>query len=298
MNTDIKVTVLTPTFNRDYILTNLFNSLCRQSDQRFLWLIVDDGSSDNTREVVGSFEENFEIQYIYKENGGKHTAINVGMQWIHTEYTFIVDSDDYLKDNAIELINKWIEETSGITGLAGIAGCRVNEENKIIGQFPNKCEYIDCLNSERRKYKLIGDKAEVYKTDLLKSHPFPIYEDERFLPESVVWNQFSLEGLKIRWYKEGIMTCGYLKDGLTSATKNIDHFRKNFKGYRDEFIISMQVLKFPYSYSAASVFYARCCAIGKSKNCLKDGGDYSEVCCAGRILILLMGQFRHKIGRY
>lgn len=294
MNTDVKITVLTPTFNRAYILTELFNSLCRQSDQRFSWLIVDDGSSDNTKEVVDSFEGNFEIQYIYKENGGKHTAINAGMKWIHTEYTFIVDSDDYLKDNAIEFVHKWIEETSEITDLAGIAGLSVNEKDEIIGQFPDYCEYIDCFNSERRKYRLLGDKAEIYKTELLRSHPFPVYADERFLPESVIWNQFSLEGLKVRWYKKGIKICEYMEDGLTLAAKNIDHFRNNFKGYKDDCNLNIKVLGFPYNYLAVSTFYARCCAIGKRKDCLND----FNLSTFKKIFIKLIGQLRHKIGRY
>lgn len=293
MDFDINVTILTPTYNRAYALPKLYDSLCKQTDKRFIWIIVDDGSSDNTKEVVLSFKCDFEIEYIYKQNGGKHTAVNVGVQRIQTEYTFIVDSDDYLKNNAIEYINKWIKETAGITGLAGVSGL-ASVKNEIIGQFPDDCEYIECLNSERKQYNLQGDKSEVYKTELLKYHPFPVYEDERFMPESIVWNQFSLEGLKIRWYKECIKVCEYLDDGLTSATKNIDHFRKNFKGYRDDCALSLKVHRFPYNYSAASVFYARCYAIGEAEHCLDNLGTT----LIDRSIIILLGKIRYKTGRY
>lgn len=294
MDSDIKVTVLTPTFNRAHTLPRLYDSLCRQTDRRFVWLIVDDGSSDQTGEAAGGFEGDFEIQYIYKENGGKHTAVNAGVEHVHTEYTFIVDSDDHLREHAIKLVNGWIEETSGITGLAGIAGLKANESGDIIGQFPDHCEYIDCLNSERRKYRLMGDKAEIYKTELLKSHPFPVYADERFMPESVIWNLFSLEGLKVRWYKKCIEVCEYREDGLTSSMKNMDHFRDNFKGYRDDCIMNLKVLEFPYNYSAVSVFYARCCAAGKREGCLDDLGLSS----IEKNVMRFMGRLRCQTGRY
>lgn len=294
MISDTKVTILTPTYNRAHTLPQLYNSLLRQSDKRFSWVIVDDGSSDATREVVSGFAANFPLKYIYKQNAGKHTAINCGMQSIDSEFTFIVDSDDYLKDNAIELINRWIVDIAGVTGLAGVAGLSVDEENKVMGQFPNNCEYIDCFNSERKLCKLLGDKAEVYKTELLKSHPFPVYEDERFMPESIVWNQFSLEGLKVRWYKDCIKVCKYLEDGLTSATKNIDYFKKNYKGYRDDYALNLKVFRFPYNYLSVSVFYARCKAIKRTKGCF----DNFEVNIFEKNLITLLGEFRYFLGRF
>src|SRR5699024_9715525 len=116
-----------------------YNSLLNQSDMRFVWVIVDDGSTDNTKALVESFKtDNFPIMYLYKENGGKHTAVNLGVKYIDTKYTFIVDSDDFLRENAIELVDKWIEEIDGIKGFAGISGVRVyNEEGQnIIGEFP------------------------------------------------------------------------------------------------------------------------------------------------------------------
>lgn len=293
----IKTTILTPTYNRAYTLPRLYDSLIRQKDKHFIWLIVDDGSDDNTKEIVDGFkQQDFLIKYVYKENGGKHTAINWGMKLVETDYTFIVDSDDFLRDNAMGLVNHWVDEIEGLPGFAGVAGTKVKagKENSIIGQFPTDYEYIDCLNSERKQKKLLGDKAEVYKTELLKQNPFPEYKDEKFIPESIVWNKFSLMGLNVRWHKEGIMVCTYLEDGLTHATKKISHFEKNFQGYRDDCKLSLEVMKFPYNYSASSVFYAKCHALGKGKDCLDD----FNISCLRKVLIKIFGMIRYQWGRY
>lgn len=293
----INVTILTPTYNRAYTLPRLYESLLRQSDKRFCWVIVDDGSRDDTKTVVNDFmSDNFSIRYIYKENGGKHTAINWGMQYINTEYTFIVDSDDYLCEDAIGLINKWAKEMVGIAGFAGFAGVRISDKKgcHTIGEFPKKYDYIDCLNSERKRNKLMGDKAEVYKTELLKKNPFPEYKDEKFMPENVIWNRFSLMGLKVRWHKEGITICEYLDDGLTAATKKLSHFENNIKGYRDDCEISLKALKFPYNISAGSVFCAKCIALKRTE---KSMGGF-DITFIERIFIILLGKIRYRMGRY
>ncbi len=293
----VKTTILTPTYNRAYTLSRLYDSLMRQKDKRFVWLIVDDGSDDNTKEIVDRFKQHdFLIRYIYKGNGGKHTAINWGVGFIETDYTFVVDSDDFLTDNAMELINHWVDEIEGLPEFAGVAGTRVKDDkaNSIIGQFPVACEYIDCLNSERKQKKLLGDKAEVYKTELLKQNPFPEYKNEKFIPESVVWNKFSLMGLKVRWHKEGIVVCTYLEDGLTCATKKMSHFEKNFWGYRDDYKLRLKVMKFPYNYLAGSVFCAKCYALGKGKKCLDD----FKLSIFGKALIKILGIIRYQLGRY
>lgn len=292
----IKITVLTPSYNRAHTLPRLYESLLRQKNNRFKWLIVDDGSTDNSKYVIENFDNSkFQIDYVYKKNGGKHTAINVGMKYIDSEYTFIVDSDDYLNDDAIELVEKWIDDIESLDNFAGVAGIRTysNNVNDIIGEYPRNINYIDCLNSERKKNHLLGDKAEVYKTKLLKEYPFPEYENEKFIPESVIWNEFALMGLKVRWHKESLIICEYLNDGLTAAVNNLSFFEKNIKGYLEDCRINLKVLKFPFNYLAASTFYAKCMAI-KRTNCLND----LHLTIAGNIIIKLLGFIRYRIGRY
>lgn len=292
-----KVTILTPTYNRAHTLPRLYNSLLCQKDMHFEWVIIDDGSDDNTKEIIEGFKtKDFPIRYMYKENGGKHTAINMAVKAIETSYTFIVDSDDFLLENTMELVNHWIEEIDDDSSFAGVAGVRVHDdvEHSVIGQFPEKYEYVDCLNSERKKKKLIGDKAEVYRTNLLKANPFPEYKDEKFMPENVIWNKFALMGLKVRWHKEGIVVCEYLEGGLTSATRKKSHFKNNFKGYREECNLSLKVLPFPYDLSAGSVFYAKCCDWGWNKQCLNE----FNISKLEKLIIIMLGEVRHKVGRY
>ena len=102
------VTVLTPTYNRGHLLGKLYDSLCRQTDKSFQWLIIDDGSVDNTEDVVKNFcaMNVLSIEYHKKNNGGKHTALNYSHSYIKGGYVVIVDSDDYLLPCAIEEIRR------------------------------------------------------------------------------------------------------------------------------------------------------------------------------------------------
>lgn len=293
----VQITVLTPTYNRAYTLPKLYKSLERQTDKKFEWIVVDDGSNDNTKDLIASYQaSDFPIRYYYKNNSGKHAAINLGMKYVNTEFTFIVDSDDYLCDDAIYLANMWISEIQNDYTFAGVAGVRVkdNEEHSLIGQYPNKCNMIDCLNSERKKYNLMGDKAEIYKTSLLKQNPFPEYQNEKFIPESVIWNRFALMGLKVRWHREALVVCEYLEDGLTSSAQSIAHFRDNFMGYLDDCNLNLKVLKFPFDISAGAVFFARCIAINRTTDFVKGLNIYG----IRRTIIKLFGYVRFILKKY
>ncbi|MCS2864766.1 glycosyltransferase family 2 protein [Bacteroides thetaiotaomicron] len=113
------VTVFTPTYNRAYILNDLYQSLCRQTCRKFEWLIVDDGSTDNTEGLVASWldEGKMSLRYIKQPNGGKHRAINKGIQEANGDLFFIVDSDDYLAKNAIERILFFMDLSKTIISL-------------------------------------------------------------------------------------------------------------------------------------------------------------------------------------
>ena len=286
---DALLTIVTATYNRAGYLRRLYDSLVNQGSKKFIWIIIDDGSTDDTEEIVKNFvNDDFPVIYRKKDNGGKHTALNYGIPLIKTPYTFIVDSDDYLFKNAIELVYQWILEIADDPRFAGVAGNRMNESNNsIIGSYPNK-EYVDCLNSQRVFKHLLGDKAEIYKTDLLRSNPFPVFDGEKFIPESVVWNKISDMGLMLRWHKESLVKCGYLENGLTSSVRSIDAFKKNYNGFKEDFRINFRTLPFPFNYSAASVFYAKCIAINNCEKCL----DNIEISFLKRILIRVLGRIR------
>ncbi|MBD5550030.1 MAG: glycosyltransferase family 2 protein [Lachnospiraceae bacterium] len=215
----ISVTVFTPTYNRGYIIQNLYESLRSQTNKNFEWIVIDDGSADNTEMLFQKWllEDNgFEIKYCKVENGGKHRAINKAVDMASAEAFFIVDSDDYLLDKAIDKVIDWFETIRKNDSFAGISGLRGKTEKYPIGGWGNfDSSYIDITNLEREKYGLLRDKAEVYKTSILKKYRFPEYDGENFITEGVVWNAIARDGYKLRWYKEIIYICDYREDGLT-----------------------------------------------------------------------------------
>ncbi len=239
------ITVFTPTYNRAYRLSKLYESLKRQTSNCFEWIIVDDGSTDDTRALIEGWTKNdngFDIRYIHKENGGKHTAINAGVAAAKYDWFFIVDSDDYVTDDAIEKVEEWTENLTD-TQIAGVSGTSIFPDKRIIGekiQFASG-DYIDAKNTERGKYGLGGDKAEVYRTEILRKYPFPVFEGEKFLTELCVWNEIARNGYKVRWYNYPLKICEYLEDGLTSQNKNNQLMLNNFNGY----LCSMKYMLMP-----------------------------------------------------
>ena len=142
------ITVLTPTYNRKEKIQKLYKSLCAQEDKEFLWLIVDDGSTDITEKIVKEFisDKIIKIEYIKKPNGGKHTALNIGIKNILTELTFIVDSDDWLTNDAIKKIKTIHSKYRNNKEICGYSFLRKFSNDKINGKYSQNNEIIDKLN--------------------------------------------------------------------------------------------------------------------------------------------------------
>lgn len=242
------ITILTPTYNRAHTLPQAYNSLCEQTCFDFEWIIVDDGSVDDTAQLVESWirqESRFPIIYLSQPNGGKHRAVNHGIRNAKAAYTLILDSDDFLTCDAVATVHTWIESISGLSGFAGVAGLKGwTSKEGAIGGTPNT-EYIDATNTQRIHLGLMGDKAEIYKTALLREYPFPEFEGENFLRESAVWDRLALLGYKLRWYNKIIYKCEYLEDGLTKANEFLRALN-NFQGYTYCAQLAVQVLPFLY----------------------------------------------------
>lgn len=184
MSDHIKLTVFTPAYNRAGTLVRTYHSLRKQSCKQFVWLIVDDGSRDHTKELVEEWMKNqngFEIQYIYKENGGMHTAHNVAYENISTELNVCIDSDDCLATDAIQkILDKWEEVKD--KGYAGIIGLDADmHTGEIIGKgFPQ--EMKETTLSGYYAQGGLGDKKLVYVTKIIKSvPPYPVFENERYV---------------------------------------------------------------------------------------------------------------------
>ena len=216
------ITIFTPTYNRGYIIETLYYSLCRQTNKDFEWLIIDDGSMDNTREIIQTFikEGLVNIRYFEQPNRGKHRAINYGVMEACGDLFFIVDSDDYLADNALEHIYKYYSDICEDDSFCGLCGLKAHFNGDII-LSGNNFGILDCsLLDFRYKYHYKGDAAEIYKTDILRQYPFPEIEDEKFCPEGLVWFRMS-DKYKLRFFYEKIYFCEYLNDGLTNKIINI-----------------------------------------------------------------------------
>lgn len=213
-----KLAILTPSYNRAYTLPKLFDSLMCQTCFDFKWYIVDDGSTDDTAEKIKQFQNGcFEVVYIKKTNGGKHTALNEGMRHIEEALTFIVDSDDYLTGDAVETIMHDWKNYGSDPIICGLSYYRLYANGAIIGDpYCSDGVMIDTYTNVRINRNVKGDKAEIYRSDILKAYPFPEFPDEKFISEAIVWNAISRAGFQLAFIPKGIYYCEYLPGGLTA----------------------------------------------------------------------------------
>lgn len=229
----MEFTVFTPTYNRAYIIKKLYLSLKQQTFKDFEWIVIDDGSTDNTSKVFNAImHDNHDFPIIYKkiDNKGKHNAVNLGVQMSSGRLFFIVDSDDYLPGNALETLFQYEQsiEDERKDCFAGVSGLKGIENNTAFGTSFSG-DYLDCTYLEAQSNNIFGDKSEVYYTDLLKKYPFPVFENEKFIPESVVWNVIAADGYKLRYFNSITYYCDYLEDGLTKQGE--EKYKSIPKGY-------------------------------------------------------------------
>lgn len=210
------ITVFTPTYNRINLLPHCFDSLKRQTCKDFLWLIVDDGSKDGTRELVQKWmaEADFEIRYIYKENEGLHTAYNAAIDVLDTELAICVDSDDYLTDDAIaQIAVKW--SRYGGSDYAGIVALNRTEEQSVLGKhFPDlpMAYLIDlyCHHGCRSDLKMI------YRAQLLKDEgPIPAFYCEKHMNPYYLFLKIDKK-LPMLIMNSAVCVVNYQKDGLSA----------------------------------------------------------------------------------
>ena len=211
------LTILTPTYNRQNNLKTLYQSLQKQSIKGFEWLIVDDGSTDDTKRKIEEYKStsDFPVRYIYKENGGKHTALNLGIKNITTILTFIVDSDDALTPDAVEVIFNIHKKYENKTGICGYSFLRQFTNGEINGNNFAENEITDSyINVRINGNDTYADKAEVFFTRCLKEFPFPEYPGEKFLGEDIVWVRMARK-YKMVHINKAFYICEYLEGGLT-----------------------------------------------------------------------------------
>ena len=221
------LTVFTPTYNRAYILNQCYESLVRQSCKDFIWLIIDDGSTDNTKELVEEWMKNdngFEIRYHYKKNGGMHTGHNAAYELIDTELNVCIDSDDFMPDNAVELIvNFWNEY--GSDKYSGIVALDIYKNGEVIG-----CKLPDKKSTTLSGFYDNGgqgDKKLIYRTEVINKYPsYPEFKGEKFVPLDYKYLLID-QDYELLIMNEAVCVVEYMEDG---SSKNM--FRQYYKNPR------------------------------------------------------------------
>ena len=224
------ITIMTPTYNRADLLYRLYNSLKNQKNTEFEWLIVDDGSTDDTKYVIEQFvsEKQINIRYIYQENAGKAKAFNNGVRNADGELFLCVDSDDFLADGAIDKIllcgNSLCDD-----GIAGIAALKEDTAGKMLcDYFPSELKYETTFKLSE-KHNLGGEWSLLYKTEILKEYLFPEINGEKFITECVIYDKIA-QKYKMFLLNDVITVCEYQQDGLTNNI--VENMIKNPTGYK------------------------------------------------------------------
>lgn len=223
------LTIFTPSFNRGYMLNKCYESLKNQTVKDFKWLIVDDGSTDNTRELVDSWidEGILDIKYKYQENQGMHGAHNTAYELIDTELNVCIDSDDYMPDDAVEKIIIFWEKNKS-HNLAGIIALDAYENGNVIGsEFPNSMKETT-LFEVNNIHKISGDKKLIYRTELTKAYPYPLFEGEKYVGLAYKYYKID-ENYKLGVLNEIVCIVEYLDDG--SSKNMLKQYRNNPRGF-------------------------------------------------------------------
>ena len=272
----MRFTVLTPSYNRGDLLWGLFQSLQRQTFHDFEWVIVDDGSTDNTDQVVAQMrntEHFFPIIYKKTPNGGKHRAWNRGLELASGEMIFGCDSDDYLTDDALEKadhIEKTIPPEERIH-FAGICGLKGFKNRTMVGDtFPG--DYMDMTYLERIHNNVKGDKTEIFYTSVWKKYKYFEFENEKFITEATSLMRMAEDDLKIRFFNCIVKIIEYRPDGLTASSRSL--FDQNPQGWG--------------MYIHQRIRYGLLNGQGKRDVIL----DYYDR-CRGRLSILQMAKYLH-----
>lgn len=216
------LSVITPTYNREKELKRVYDSLVKQTCKDFEWIVVDDGSTDNTKNEIENLasSNDINIRYFRKENGGKPSAYNKGVEEARGDILFCLDSDDSLTSNAIKTIIDDYNEIKDSNEIAGLVYNCINlENNNLVGsELPNNV--IDTYYNIYEKYNVKGDKMQVIKRDIALKYPFPIINNEKFITEALVNNRISKK-YKFLYKNDNIKIVEYLENGYSANYFNL-----------------------------------------------------------------------------
>ena len=265
------LTVFTPTYNRAYILPQCYESMKRQSCKDFVWLVVDDGSTDNTRQLVQLWqnEDNgFNLRYVYQENQGMHGAHNLAYANIETELNTCIDSDDYMPDDAVKKIVEFWMTCCRDETISGFLALDAYENGEIIGtRFPPNIERASSYDYYFR-YGVKGDKKFILRSDLTKRYPYPLFRGEKYVNLATKYSLLDID-YKLLNTNEVVCIVKYLADG---STQNMySQYMKNPKGFAYSRCLCMNLpyAGFGFRFRQA-VHYVSSCIFLKDRLWLKE----------------------------
>lgn len=266
----IRLTIFTPAYNRAHTLPRTYQSLLSQDCKEFIWLVVDDGSTDQTAELVREWQSKpngFEIRYIYKDNGGMHTAHNTAYEHIDTELNVCIDSDDELAEGAVrKILEKWSAVCH--LGYAGIVGLDADmNTGEIIGtEFsPSLMEttMVDYYASGGS-----GDKKLIYRTDVINQYPpYPVFEGEKYVALAYKYRLIDQE-YKMAVLNEVLCNVEYQADG--SSMNMFRQYIRNPKGFAFWRIICMQYPESQKRIFIDCIHYVSSSIISKNRHFIRE----------------------------
>lgn len=230
------LTVFTATYNRGHLIHRIYHSLSEQTNFDFEWLVIDDGSQDETEKLFDEWlnkKNPFVIRYYRQDNQGLIRTLNRGIDLATGEYFSKIDSDDYVVKSYVDNIANWTATIKCCEDIYAVSGLRVRPDGVpvkgIWPAIPSDPGYVDASDLQRTTYNLDADMCEAWRTEVLRKYPFPVWEGEKFAPEQIVFNQIALDGYKIRWYPIAMSVCEYQEGGLTRGAKKLE--AQNPMGY-------------------------------------------------------------------
>ena len=265
----MKLSIITPTYNRAHLLPVLYKSLTRQTCKDFEWIVIDDGSTDNTDDLILQWkdEADFDVIFVRKENGGKHTALNASHPYIHSNLVLIADSDDWLVDEAVQtIVDDWkrFEDDCGICGISYLRGS--DPEHSLGGRHYRKPEEISDFITIKVNDSSDCGSCETIRADVFKEYPFPEYPDEKFIGESYLWFNAGYK-YKTVYIDKILYITEFFDDGLTRAGRKLRYNSPNgsmivanygtARGIKNSFRVKQAILYNCYAYKTGTGFVNR-----------------------------------------
>lgn len=273
-NKECTLTVFTLTYNRAYCLHKCYESLLRQTSKDFEWLIIDDGSTDDTKSLVKKWmdESKINIKYIYKKNGGMHSGYNVAYDNIYTELAVSIDSDDYMTDNAVEIIVDFWKK-NGSDKFAGIVGLNLTTDGNILGKPLPKKKYMKVYDYYNRLGGS-GDKKMVYRPEIIRPYKSPEFENEKLFPTCYKYFMVDLK-YDMLILNQPLCVVEYMPDGFTNNI--LKSYKKNLNSYiyYRRFILDYPNATFKHKYRFA-IHYVAECLLNKEKKWLR-GSKHKKI---------------------